>query len=90
MNQVGPDDCRDATLEGIAASRPTTLAQLRSISGIGDKKLERYGGELIALADLIVDLFDSVDGRFLGIDVDVLRVTQIAVDQPSDEAGDRR
>jgi ATP-dependent DNA helicase RecQ len=39
----------DATLEGIAATRPTTHAQLRGISGIGDKKLERYGDELIAL-----------------------------------------
>jgi ATP-dependent DNA helicase RecQ len=39
----------DATLEGIAASRPTALSQLRGISGIGDKKLERYGDELIAL-----------------------------------------
>jgi ATP-dependent DNA helicase RecQ len=39
----------DATLEGITASRPTALSQLRGISGIGDKKLERYGDELIAL-----------------------------------------
>jgi ATP-dependent DNA helicase RecQ len=39
----------DATLDGIAASRPRTHAQLRSISGVGDKKLERYGDELIAL-----------------------------------------
>jgi ATP-dependent DNA helicase RecQ len=41
----------DATLEGIATSRPTALSQLRSISGIGDKKLERYGDELIALVN---------------------------------------
>jgi ATP-dependent DNA helicase RecQ len=41
----------DATLEGIAASHPTTLSQLRGISGIGDKKLERYGTELIALVN---------------------------------------
>ena len=39
----------DATLDGIAASRPTTLSELRSISGVGDKKLEHYGDELIAL-----------------------------------------
>jgi ATP-dependent DNA helicase RecQ len=39
----------DATIDGIAASRPTTLAQLRNIAGIGDKKLEHYGEELIAL-----------------------------------------
>jgi ATP-dependent DNA helicase RecQ len=41
----------DATLEGIAASRPTTPAQLRGISGVGEKKLERYGDELIALVN---------------------------------------
>ncbi|MGB9118639.1 DNA helicase RecQ [Bradyrhizobium sp.] len=39
----------DATIDGIAASRPTTLNQLRDIPGIGDKKLEHYGDELIAL-----------------------------------------
>jgi ATP-dependent DNA helicase RecQ len=41
----------DATIDGIATSRPTTLAQLRGISGIGDKKLEHYGDELIALVN---------------------------------------
>jgi len=39
----------DATIDGIAASRPTTSAQLRGIPGIGDKKLEHYGDELVAL-----------------------------------------
>jgi ATP-dependent DNA helicase RecQ len=39
----------DATLEGIATSRPRSHAQLRAIAGIGDKKLERYGDALIAL-----------------------------------------
>jgi ATP-dependent DNA helicase RecQ len=39
----------DSTIDGIAASRPTTLGQLRGIPGIGDKKLEHYGDELIAL-----------------------------------------
>jgi ATP-dependent DNA helicase RecQ len=39
----------DATIDGIAASRPTTPGQLRNIPGIGDKKLEHYGDELIAL-----------------------------------------
>ena len=33
------------------ASRPTTLTQLRGIPGIGDKKLEHYGDELIALVN---------------------------------------
>ncbi len=39
----------DSTIDGIATSRPTTLGQLRGIAGIGDKKLEHYGDELIAL-----------------------------------------
>jgi ATP-dependent DNA helicase RecQ len=39
----------DSTIDGIASLRPTTSAQLRGIPGIGDKKLEHYGDELIAL-----------------------------------------
>jgi len=41
----------DATIDGIAASRPATLGQLRDIPGIGDKKLEHYGDELIAIVN---------------------------------------
>jgi ATP-dependent DNA helicase RecQ len=41
----------DATIDGIATSRPTTPTQLRGIPGIGDKKLEHYGDELIALVN---------------------------------------
>jgi len=39
----------DSTIDGIASSRPATLVELRGIAGIGDKKLEHYGEELIAL-----------------------------------------
>jgi len=39
----------DSTIEAIAASCPATAAALRGIAGIGDKKLEHYGAELIAL-----------------------------------------
>jgi ATP-dependent DNA helicase RecQ len=39
----------DSTIDGIASARPTTLDQLRGIAGIGDKKLEHYGEELIAM-----------------------------------------
>jgi ATP-dependent DNA helicase RecQ len=39
----------DSTIDGIAAVRPATLNELRGIAGIGDKKLEHYGEELIAL-----------------------------------------
>jgi ATP-dependent DNA helicase RecQ len=41
----------DSTIDGIASVRPTTLSQLRNISGIGDKKLEHYGAELLALVN---------------------------------------
>jgi ATP-dependent DNA helicase RecQ len=41
----------DATIDGIATQRPTTLEHLRGIPGIGDKKLEHYGDELIALVN---------------------------------------
>jgi ATP-dependent DNA helicase RecQ len=39
----------DSTIDGIAIARPMTLDQLRGIAGIGDKKLEHYGEELIAM-----------------------------------------
>jgi ATP-dependent DNA helicase RecQ len=39
----------DSTIDGIATARPTTLDQLRGVAGIGDKKLEHYGEELIAM-----------------------------------------
>jgi ATP-dependent DNA helicase RecQ len=41
----------DATIDGIASLRPRTQEQLRGIPGIGDKKLERYGYDLIALVN---------------------------------------
>nr|WP_218626093.1 DNA helicase RecQ [Bradyrhizobium sp. dw_78] len=41
----------DATIDGIASIRPRTPEQLRSIPGIGDKKLESYGHDLIALVN---------------------------------------
>ncbi|PAY08893.1 DNA helicase RecQ [Bradyrhizobium sp. UFLA03-84] len=39
----------DSTIDGIAAMRPDTLNDLRNIAGIGDKKLEHYGDELIRI-----------------------------------------
>jgi ATP-dependent DNA helicase RecQ len=39
----------DSTIDGIATSRPATREELRRIAGIGDKKLEHYGDQLIAL-----------------------------------------
>ena len=40
----------DATLRDIARTRPASLDALRGISGIGAKKLEAYGEEIVGLA----------------------------------------
>ncbi len=37
----------DTTLHEIAATRPTTLAGLRRVKGMGPMKLERYGSEIL-------------------------------------------
>jgi ATP-dependent DNA helicase RecQ len=45
----------DATLRGIALSRPASLEQLGTISGVGEKKLDTYGAavlELVAAAEI--------------------------------------
>ena len=39
----------DATLREIAKARPTTLSDLRGISGVGEKKLASYGDEIVAM-----------------------------------------
>ena len=37
----------DATLRGIAISRPDSIAELGGISGVGEKKLDMYGQQLL-------------------------------------------
>jgi ATP-dependent DNA helicase RecQ len=39
----------DATLRGIALSKPETVEQLSQISGVGEKKLEAYGAVLLEI-----------------------------------------
>ena len=39
----------DATLRAVASARPSTLAELDGISGIGAKKREAYGEALLAV-----------------------------------------
>ena len=39
----------DATLRGIALTRPQTLDELGAISGVGEKKLDSYGAGLLEL-----------------------------------------
>jgi ATP-dependent DNA helicase RecQ len=42
----------DATLRQIAASPPSTLAELAAVNGVGETKLARYGQQILAvLAD---------------------------------------
>jgi ATP-dependent DNA helicase RecQ len=41
----------DATLREIARARPSSLDTLRGISGVGARKLEAYGAEIIGLLD---------------------------------------
>jgi ATP-dependent DNA helicase RecQ len=39
----------DGTLQAIARARPVSVDHLRAISGVGEKKLENYGAQLLAL-----------------------------------------
>src|SRR5690606_24666570 len=50
----------DATLREIAAQRPTSLAELSGVTGVGKAKLERYGeGVLAAVAGAGADAGSS-------------------------------
>jgi ATP-dependent DNA helicase RecQ len=44
---------QDATLREIAKVKPTSLEQLRGVTGVGEKKLISYGDEIVAL---IIDM----------------------------------
>jgi len=39
----------DATMREIARMQPSSLAELRAVSGVGEKKLETYGSEIVEL-----------------------------------------
>ena len=43
----------DATLRGIALTSPTSLAELATISGVGEKKLESYGPAVLAVVEAV-------------------------------------
>ncbi|MES2047074.1 MAG: HRDC domain-containing protein, partial [Pseudomonadota bacterium] len=44
----------DSTLREIAKAQPTSLDDLRGVTGVGAKKLESYGADIVALiAELI-------------------------------------
>jgi ATP-dependent DNA helicase RecQ len=48
----------DATLRGIALSKPTTLGELSEISGVGEKKLELYGEALLEVVAAAIPLVE--------------------------------
>lgn len=39
----------DATMREIAKAQPASLDDLRGVSGVGEKKLETYGADIVAL-----------------------------------------
>jgi ATP-dependent DNA helicase RecQ len=39
----------DSTLAELARRRPQTVAELATVSGIGARKLDRYGGALLGV-----------------------------------------
>ena len=45
----------DATLRGIALTRPATLSELGTISGVGEKKLEAYGAGVLEVVGAAPD-----------------------------------
>ena len=40
---------KDATLIEIVENKPTTTEQLQEISGIGEKKIQNYGDEVLEI-----------------------------------------
>ena len=45
----------DGTLKEIARARPTTVAALGRVSGVGEKKMEAYGREIVAIVERLDD-----------------------------------
>jgi ATP-dependent DNA helicase RecQ len=43
----------DGTLKEIARAKPMTMTALGEVSGVGEKKLEAYGRDIIALVEKI-------------------------------------
>ena len=43
----------DATLKELLDNKPSTLAELSNISGIGQKKLDKYGTEFLSVLNEI-------------------------------------
>ena len=48
----------DSSLDEICRSRPASLAEIRGISGFGEKKTERYGQQILQMR-----WSDFIEGR---------------------------
>jgi superfamily II DNA helicase RecQ len=51
----------DTTLASIAEARPTTLAALRRVRGMGPAKLEKYGPDILGVVASVGDGAASAD-----------------------------
>ena len=56
----------DSTLAAIAERRPTSIAELRRVSGIGPAKLDKYGEEILSVTAQFAAAHDPVTGRPAG------------------------
>jgi len=57
----------DTTLAALAERRPRSLAELAGLPGMGQKKIERYGAEVLAL--IAAGQSEALPGREVGDDV---------------------
>ena len=48
-NWLGIDLVDRTSLREIAKAKPTSLEQMRGVSGVGEKKLASYGDEIVAM-----------------------------------------
>ena len=51
----------DTTLDGLCRMRPGSLGELRGVAGIGEKKLERYGAEILEVLRKFMEAGARVD-----------------------------
>ncbi len=57
----------DATLKGLAASKPVTPEAMLRVSGVGPAKLARYGEEFLAVISGYIDGLQSRSGKADGV-----------------------
>jgi ATP-dependent DNA helicase RecQ len=57
----------DSVLHNLVIARPTTIAELHTVSGIGPEKADRYGADIIAIcrSDASPNLLHNIDKKLL-------------------------